>query len=612
MQAIILAAGMGKRLKKLTESNTKCMIKVDGQTLIQRLLYKLDRLNLTEIIVVVGYAGENLKEHIYSLDIKTPVKYIENVLYESTNNIYSLFLAKEFLSREDTLLFESDIIFEEQVIDELINDPYDTLVLVDKYESWMDGTCVKLGKDDHIIDFISKNKFSFEEIDDYYKTVNIYKFSKSFSENYYVPFLQAYCKAFGNNEYYEQVLNVITTLEKPLIKAKRITGYRWYEIDDIQDLDIAQTLFSENENNKLELVQKRFGGYWRFPEMLDFCYLVNPYFPSQKMIQEMKANFEVLLRQYPSGMEINTLLVSRNFNIDRENILVGNGAAELIKSLMENLNGRTGFISPSFDEYRNRSSECDRVFFASDNNDLSYTVDDLMSYFENKNIQNMVLVNPDNPSGNYISKGNIIRLINWTKERNIRLVLDESFIDFADEVDGSVLEQEVLNNNKHLVIVKSISKSYGIPGARLGILASGDIMLIEAIKMDVAIWNINSIAEFYLQIEQKYKKEYLDSLNKLRDERRRYTNRLSEIKGVYVIPSQANYLMLRIENGLSSQELTKNLLLKYNLLIKDLSKKLNGRPYIRIAIRNSSDNDRLITGLKKEVEKANDWYKQEH
>lgn len=604
MQAIILAAGMGKRLKNLTEANTKCMIRVDGQTLIERVLYKLEKLNLTEIILVIGYAGEALKQHISSLNIKTSVRFVENVLYESTNNIYSLFLAKEFLIKEDTLLFESDIIFEEKVIDELVNDPRDTLVLVDKYESWMDGTCVALGEDDAIVDFIPKYKFHFDEIDKYYKTVNIYKFSKAFSQNYYVPFLEAYCKAFGNNEYYEQVLNVITTLEKPVIKAKKITGYCWYEIDDVQDLDIAQILFLKDEDKKLELMQKRFGGYWRFPKLLDFCYLVNPYFPTPKMIQEIKSNFEVLLRQYPSGMGVNTLLVSRNFGVAEKNIVVGNGASELIKSLMERLEGKTGFISPSFEEYKNRFAECDRVVFAPEKKAFIYTVEDIMLYFEDKDIKNLVLVNPDNPSGNYIAREKMLRLVDWTKEKNIKFILDESFVDFAEETDGSVLEQEILENNKHLVLVKSISKSYGVPGIRLGILASGDVALIENTKKDVAIWNINSFAEFYLQIEQKYKKEYADALSRLRKERKRYGEKLSEIKGVYVVPSQANYIMLKIENGLSAQKVTKNLLLKHDCLVKDLSGKLGGQPYIRVAIRDRADNDRLVAALKKELEDA--------
>ena len=116
------------------------------------------------------------------------------------------------------------MIFEDSVISSLISDPRSNLALVDKYESWMDGTCGLLSNDDSIESFVPGKKVDFTKTTDYYKTVNIYKFSKDFSCNYYVPFLMAYQKALGENEYYEQVLRVITILENSPIKAKKIEG----------------------------------------------------------------------------------------------------------------------------------------------------------------------------------------------------------------------------------------------------------------------------------------------------------------------------------------------------------------------------------------------------
>ena len=160
MQAIILAAGMGKRLKELTQDNTKCMVKVNGVTLIDRMLHQIDRQHLSRIIIVVGYEGQKLIDHIGTLDVQTPITYINNPIYDKTNNIYSLALAKEWLVKDDTLLFESDLIFEDAVLDALIYDPRDTLALVDKYESWMDGTCVKIGEDDSIEAFVPGDRKS--------------------------------------------------------------------------------------------------------------------------------------------------------------------------------------------------------------------------------------------------------------------------------------------------------------------------------------------------------------------------------------------------------------------------------------------------------------------
>lgn len=598
MQAIILAAGMGKRLKELTRENTKCMVKVNGVTLIERMLRQIEDRHLSRIIIVVGYEGQKLMDYISTLQIQTPIVYIENPIYDKTNNIYSLALAKDWLCKEDTLLFESDLIFEDAVLDALVDNPCDTLVLVDKYESWMEGTCVKLSEEDFIEAFVPGKNFRFSEREDYYKTVNIYKFSKHFSENYYVPFLDAYRIAMGQNEYYEQVLRVIAMLDEPGIKAKRLNGQKWYEIDDIQDLDIAESIFAPQEDERVRLLQGRYGGYWRYPQLLDFCYLVNPYFPPARMRDELRANFDILLTQYPSGMRVNSLLAAKNFGVRQENIIVGNGAAELIKGFMGGLSGKVGFIRPTFEEYPNRYGSEDSVNFVPDNADYSYTADDLMAYFAEKDIQNLVLVNPDNPSGNYIKKADLLRLAAWTAEREIRLVVDESFADFADEENNTLIEQEILDASPWLYVIKSISKSYGVPGLRLGVLASGDTGMIDYMKRDAAIWNINSFAEFYLQIGEKYKKDYMESLVRIRKERARFEEELSRIEGLRVIPSQANYVMVQLAESISSRELLKTLLCKHDILIKELTAKTDGRNLLRLAVRNTKENNVLLDALR--------------
>ena len=160
MQGLILAAGMGKRLKELTQNNTKCMVKVNGVTLIERVLHQLDRLHFSRIVIVVGYEGKKLVDYIAALGIQTPICYVDNPIYDKTNNIYSLALAKDYLLQEDTLLLESDLIFEDNVLEVLLEDPRPTLALVDKYESWMDGTCVKIGEDDSIETFVPGKNLS--------------------------------------------------------------------------------------------------------------------------------------------------------------------------------------------------------------------------------------------------------------------------------------------------------------------------------------------------------------------------------------------------------------------------------------------------------------------
>lgn len=599
MQAIILAAGMGKRLKDLTADNTKCMIKVNGIRLIDRTLAELDTLDLNRIVIVVGYQGEKLKQHIASLDIAVPIEFVENPDYDKTNNIYSLFLAKDYLTTDDTLLLESDIIFESGILQSLVDDPRPTLALVDKYESWMDGTVVKLDDEDNITAFIPGKRFEFADIPRYYKTVNIYKFSKDFSQTHYVPFLDAYSTALGNNEYYEQVLRVITLLDDSTVKAKRLSGQLWYEIDDLQDLDIAESIFAPSTEDQLRSMSSRYGGYWRYPKLLDFCYLVNPYYPPQRLMDEMKANFETLLRQYPSGLRVNSLLAAKTFGINQSHIIVGNGAAELIKDLMETRPGKIGFVRPTFEEYPNRVADDRRVCFTPSNPDFSYTAADLKQFFEDKGISTLVLINPDNPSGNYIPAEDCRDLVAWCSKREITLVLDESFVDFADEQNATFLKDDILTKYPNLIVVKSISKSHGVPGVRLGILATGNCDLVETMKESLSIWNINSFGEFYLQIAEKYKGDYTIALAELRAERSRLFEEINRLPGFRAIPSQANYLLVELGDGITSTTLAQNLLHRDDILIKDLSTKepFGAGHYIRVAVRNETDDSRLIEAL---------------
>lgn len=600
MQAIILAAGMGRRLGSYTKENTKCMVPVNGVRLIDRMLTQLSTLHLKRVLMVVGYKGKELIHHIgdrYADALK--IEYVENPIYDHTNNIYSLSLVKEQMQEDDTLLIESDLIFSDRLFSMILADERPNIALVAKYETWMDGTMVRIDGDGNIVNFVPKKAFNYQEVDSYYKTVNIYKFSKTFSQTQYVPFLDAYCKALGNNEYYEQVLRVITLLDKTNLKALDIGNEKWYEIDDVQDLDIAETIFAKDDE-MLKRYNYRYGGHWRFPKMLDYCYLVNPYFPCEQMKAEMKANFDTLLTEYPSGMYVNSLLAGKCFGIKQEYMVVGNGAAELIKSLMENVKGYVGMVFPTFEEYPHRLRKEQIVAFVPSLDTLRYTANDLMNFYKDKSIDMLLLINPDNPSGNFIPKADVVRLATWCKERNIQLVVDESFVDFSDDfLHNSLLCDETLEAYPNLLVMKSISKSYGVPGLRLGILATSQRETIARIKKDVSIWNINSFAEFFMQIYNKYQAQYEKACQQFIDERNRFALRLKEIHFLRVLPTQANYFCCEVKPPYTAAELTKQLLARFDIMIKDCNSKtsLKGLNYIRISIRNQVDNDQLITAL---------------
>ena len=318
------------------------------------------------------------------------------------------------------------------------------------------------------------------------------------------------------------------------------------------------------------------------------------------MKDELRANFDVLLTEYPSGMRVNSMLAGKYFGISSDYIIVGNGAAELIKSLMERIKGNMGVVFPTFEEYPNRIDRSRLVTFIPNNPDLRYTADDLKEFFGDKEINTLLLINPDNPSGNFIHKEDVLGLAEWCQQREIRLIVDESFVDFTDVyATSSLLHNEILLQYPNMVVVKSISKSYGVPGLRLGVMASSDTELIATVKKDVSIWNINSFAEFYMQIFNKYEHFYKAACGKFIEERNRFAAELRKIKYLRVIPSQANYFLCEVIDRFTANELTEILLNRHNILIKDCNNKtgLQGMNYIRVAIRTSEDNDKLIKAL---------------
>lgn len=604
MQALMLAAGMGKRLGKFTKDNTKCMLTIQGKTLIERAVEALLDAGVKKMTIVVGYKGDNLIKFLTEDCTNPKVKemefnFIDNPIYDKTNNIYSLYLGKEVLVEDDTILLESDLIYEPELIKKLVESEKNNAVTVAKYGQWMDGTVVKIGEDDQITEFVEKKSFDYKEIDKYYKTVNIYKFSKEFSKKQIIPFLDAYIKAYGENEYYELIFKIIAHLSRSDLKALDIGNIKWYEMDDIQDVEIANAMFAEGYE-KLELLQKMYGGYWRFPGLMDYCYLVNPYYPPVSMIDKFRHEFSTLVTNYPSGQHTQIINASRLLNnVDDRYLAVGNGAAELINTLGSTLSGNMYISKTAFNEYIRCFKNCNfNVYDESINNYYGYDLDELNRNIPENDI--ICIVNPDNPTGAFIKESDIYPILDRCEEEEKLLIFDESFIDFAQkDLRYTLIKDETLEKYRNLIVVKSISKSYGIPGLRLGVLATGNEDLLNVVKSNLPVWNINSFGEYYLQNCTLYKKDYDIACDKIAEERERFINELRNL-GLAVYPSQANYVLVNL-GSVNSTDLAVELLCKYDIFIKDLrtKKSFAGQDFVRLAIKSREENDFLIDSLKK-------------
>ena len=389
-------------------------------------------------------------------------------------------------------------------------------------------------------------------------------------------------------EYLSYTKGVSTTDVKEKIKKRKALAP-----------EAAEALTGSPEDQFRKLTA-RYGGYWRYQGLKDYYYLVNPYFPTQKLLNEIKSNFNSLVGHYPSGMRVNSNLAAEMFGVSREQILVGNGAAELIQAYMSCTEGVTGFIYPTFEEYANRYPEDNRIiYWASPDDGFRYHADRIIDFFSKNCVSTLILVNPDMPTGNFLPKNDVDKLTAWTAAQGIRLLIDESFVDFADQ-PYTCIDSDYLSSNPHVCVMKSISKSYGVPGFRLGVFASGDEMFISRMKKKVSIWNINSFGEYFLQIVGSYKKEYFEGCKKIAAERNRFMGELRKISYLKIYPSAANFVLAEVLPPHNSLALSERLWREGKILFRDCSKKkgFNGRSFARIAVRNREDNDYLLSLLR--------------
>ncbi len=590
MQILILAAGMGNRLRPLTDEVPKVMVKIGGKEMIKHQLDLVTKLpDVSEIIIVVGYKKELIKSLIGKRYHQIKIKYVENNNYKTTNNVYSVHLALKHI-KENTLLLEGDVIFKPCLLKRIVRDK--NTVFVEKFKPYMDGGVVEIDENSKIKRLISKQEqqegFKYDEC---YKTVNIYHFTYNFISKYYKPALSLYIKAYGKKDYYELVIGSLVYMKVCSLYAEVLEeNMLWFEIDDLIDLSYAEHLFLRKD---FEFIKHKYGGYWNY-NFVDFCYLYNVYFPSPKLAAEITANATELINSYPSGQQYNKLLLSSFFHhrINLSHLFVGNGASEIITILNHQLIDSVTIPVPTFDEYLTISDKkLINQFVLSEKTGFQINVEALIKSARKTNY--LVLVNPNNPTGQCLTVDEVAKVLNSLKKLK-GIILDESFIDFSDEQSALGL----VDKYKNLIYLKSISKSYGVPGIRLGFVYTKNKLALAVLNRYLPIWNINSFAEKFMEKFGKFQDDYLRSLQLVKKDRLEFTSKLEDI-GLKVFPSQANFLLCQLPaKSISNLALTAKLFAKDNIYIKDLNNKMGSR-YLRLTVRKPADNEKLINALEK-------------
>ncbi|MBN2189085.1 MAG: aminotransferase class I/II-fold pyridoxal phosphate-dependent enzyme [Chitinispirillaceae bacterium] len=587
MKAIILAAGYGNRMRPLTDSMHKTMLEVAGETIIGRIIGGLLENGIFDIVVVTGYRAGEVSSYCRNKFTKAKFTFVHNEKYRETNNIYSMALAFEAVPIDtDIILIESDLIYRPEIIRRLIESPYGNVALVDRYRHGMDGTVVSVQEKritNVIPSHLQPENFDFS---DKYKTLNIYKFSKELCETSFKKLLVYYANAIDDNCYYELILGILIYMQRETVFAEIVEGESWAEVDDPNDLQVADFAF---HRNRKEILEYSFGGYWNY-EVLDFCFIRNMYFPNHAMISELRNSLPDLIHNYGSRQAVLDRKMSWFLLCKESNVLALNGASQIYPMLAGRFGAAGVFMpQPSFGEYR-------RIF------KNSTTYDDKVG-FDLKGIERgahgaeiVVFVNPNNPTGSLIPPEWIFSFAE--KNRHQTVIVDESFIEFAGVPPVlSLLEKKPLDN---VLVIKSLSKSLGVPGIRLGYAYSWNAELMKYLRSQVPIWNMNSIAEHYLEIILKHRNALTRSFVQTAKDRAAFSGRLAacpQVERVY--QSAGNFLCVELKEAAAAVRITARLLEEHSIFIKDVTDKFNiGRDYLRLAVRLPEENERLIKALK--------------
>ncbi|MBF0352683.1 MAG: aminotransferase class I/II-fold pyridoxal phosphate-dependent enzyme [SAR324 cluster bacterium] len=597
-KAIILAAGTGSRLKPFTEHLPKCLTPLNGVPILVNALTQLFTAGVRETIIVVGHLKEKIIDAIGPDFQGMTITYIESDAYARTNNIYSLWLAREYL-HDDILLLEADVFFEGGLLESLLACSGKNALAVDRYQPHMSGTVVKTKADGTITGlFTKKQQVSGFDYGNAWKTINISLLRKNFLEAMLLPDLEDHIQQGIHGVYYEVLLQKEQPWKIPgSLVAVPCEQLRWYEIDDEHDRAMAEYLFASQEQ-RYELIQQQHGGFFRYP-FVDHAYLYNLYFPPDDVIRHFESQMRELVLHYPSGQQVLTELMGGYLDTSPEHLLVCNGTSEIIRVLGRKLCRKMIVPVPSFNEYLNAPQPEKVIPFKLRAPDFQLNVQEFFQAIEASEADLAILVNPNNPTSQSIPKESLVWLLDQLQTTNCQLVVDESFMDFVDD-PPHVSVADLLEKYPWLSILKSLSKSYGICGLRLGYFMTANPLLMQELHKEVSIWNINGFAEAFLRILPRYREDFEESVRKVRADRDDLYEALGKIPGASVLRPQANYIFCHFsQENMMAKDLARMMFVQHNILIKSCAEKMSdpAHEYYRIACRTHQENQRLVEAL---------------
>lgn len=593
--AVILAAGQGSRLGLFTRRLPKPLLPVAGRAMIERSLECLSEAGVERATIVVGHLADRIEARLGGNYGGVALDYVRSDRYRSTNDIYSLWLAREQLSG-DTLLLQPDVVYDQRVLGVLAEAPRDSnLIAVARHQAEFDGTVVSLDPDGRVAGmFYGADQDAAFDYRDKFKTMNIYLFRDRFLRESFVPALDRFVTRENRSDVcFEQVLANPVRAGDHSFHAVDCTDLPWYEVDTHEDRRAAERVLTR-DCDRLEAVAAEHGGFWRYG-LADHRLPTNQHFPPPALLEELRAGLPTLVTQYPVGQARLTEIAASAFDLDPDHLVVANGSSPLIKSLVGRQDLRVGVVVPTFNEYENATPAGRLVRFALPGDSFQLDVEAFAEHCRRHAVELAAIVNPNNPTSIAVPAAQLRWLATALAEHDCRLLVDESFLDFCPEPDEVSVAGE-LGAHPNLIVLKSVSKVYGVGGIRLGYASSSDRDLLAQLRDDLPIWDVNAFAEQFLRLLPRYQTEFEESCRTVRRERDALARSLREIDGLDVFPASANYVFLRLPQGLSARALTEVLLLEHSLLVKDCGGKSmpEGDGFIRVGSRNEADNACLV------------------
>lgn len=357
------------------------------------------------------------------------------------------------------------------------------------------------------------------------------------------------------------------------------------------------TKIHSTPQERYQYIASQHGGYWRHG-FTDHNYLYNLYFPPEDFFTHITEHVHQLVLNYPIAQKDLAGLVGELICQPPERIVVGNGAAELIK-IIAGLKRKLIVPVPSFNEYVNAPPAGSVTQFSLDPPSFQLDVEKFAKEALRQQARLAIVVTPNNPTSLLVPKDQLIYLAEELATQDCMLIVDESFIDFARNGDQETLANEI-EKYSNLAIIKSMSKAYGICGIRIGYMLTSNVDFLDQVRQGLHIWNINGFAEEFLRLAPRYRDKFKQSCIKVMDDRDRFYQELKTIPGMIVYPPAANYIFCRLpSHSLSAPEVTERLFVDHNIYLKHCEGKTmpESDRYVRIASRTQPENLRLVEAL---------------